>query len=38
MVDIDVLASSHLKKLAWAADEQLQVISAIMLFQKQLEY
>ena len=32
MVDIDVHVLSHLKeKLAWAVDEQFQVISIIML-------
>ena len=37
MVDVDVCISSHLKEeLAWAVDKQLQVISTITLFKKQL--
>ena len=33
VVDIDIRVSSHLKEdLAWATDQQLWVISTIMLF------
>ena len=33
LVDVDIGVPSHLKKeLAWAVDEQLRVISTIMLF------
>ena len=37
IVDIDICVSSHLKEeLACAADKRLQVISTVMLFEKQL--
>ena len=37
MVDMDIRILSHLKdELAWAADKRLQVISTIMLFEKQV--
>ena len=37
VVDVDVHVSSYLKEeLAWGADKQLQIISTIMLFSKQL--